>query len=151
MSTLTGRPPVPVPDEPAEITAMLAEAERLLRALSRTYDEILAQVRQARTIGLALRTENVAADQLVIGDRAVPAERSVWGVGKDPVRHFPRIDSTGRTGAQVVLGWDGDDHLLAADWPFVRVTSGRTTQVDTDGNESAAYQWDTERCGEVAR
>lgn len=153
MSTSTARPPVARPGESVDVVALLAEAERLARALSRTCGEILAEVREAPPTGTALRTQNVAADELVVGDRAVPAERSFWGRGKDPFRHFRLIDSTGRCGeGQVVLGWDGDDHLVAADWPFLRVASGRTTRVDADGTESAAYQWDTAgRSGEVGR
>lgn len=92
--------------------------------------------------GTSLRTETVSAGELVPGDRAVPVEHMVVGPAKDAFRHFHLIDAVGSMGDQVVLGWGGEDHVVAVDWPFTRITSGRLVGQDGAGDEVASYEWE---------
>lgn len=95
--------------------------------------------------GPDLRTELAMADELIIGDRAVPVERMVVGPAKDAFAHFHRIDATtGPSGGQVVLGWDGEDRVVACDWPFARIVTGRVVVDGIDGPE-AYYRWEQGR------
>lgn len=95
--------------------------------------------------GTSLRTELVTADELILGDRAVPAERMVVGPAKDAFAHFHRIDGTSAPhGGQVVLGWGSEDRVVAVDWPFVRIVSGRVV-VETEDGPEAHYEWETGR------
>lgn len=95
--------------------------------------------------GTDLRTELVTADELILGDRAVPADRQVVGPLKDAFAHFHRVDGVSAPhGGQRVLGWDGEDRVVACDWPFVRITSGRVVVVSEDGRE-AYYTWENPR------
>lgn len=95
--------------------------------------------------GVSLRTELVTADELILGDRAVPVERMVVGPAKDAFAHFHRIDGTSAPhGGQVVLGWGSEDRVVAVDWPFARVSTGRVVTETEDGPE-AHYEWETGR------
>lgn len=95
--------------------------------------------------GPDLRTHLATADELIIGDRAVPVERMVVGPAKDAFAHFHRIDATtGPCGGQVVLGWDGEDRVVACDWPFARVSTGRIV-TETEDGPVAYYEWETGR------
>ena len=95
--------------------------------------------------GAGLRAETVTADELVLGDRAVPVEHMVVGPEKDAFRHFHRIDGVSAPhGGQVVLGWGGEDRVVACDWPFARVVSGRVV-VETPDGPQAYYEWEQGR------
>lgn len=95
--------------------------------------------------GAGLRAETVTADELILGDRAVPVEHMVVGPEKDAFRHFHRIDGVSAPrGGQVVLGWGSEDRVVACDWPFARVTTGRVVTVTEDGPE-AYYEWEQGR------
>lgn len=95
--------------------------------------------------GAGLRAETVTADELILGDRAVPVERMVVGPEKDAFRHFDRIDGVSAPhGGQVVLGWGSEDRVVACDWPFSRITTGRVVVETPDGPE-AYYEWEQGR------
>lgn len=95
--------------------------------------------------GAGLRAETVTADELVLGDRAVPVEHMVVGPEKDAFRHFHRIDGVSAPhGGQVVLGWDSEDRVVACDWPFARVATGRVV-VETPDGPQAFYEWEAGR------
>ena len=95
--------------------------------------------------GTELRSETVTADELLLGDRAVPVEHMVVGPEKDALRHFHRIDGTSAPhGGQVVLGWGGEDRVVACDWPFARISTGRVV-VDTPDGPEARYEWEQGR------
>lgn len=95
--------------------------------------------------GAGLRTETASADELLLGDRAVPVELMVVGPEKDAFRHFHRIDGVSAPhGGQVVLGWGGEDRVVACDWPFARIATGRVVVETPDGPE-ARYEWEQGR------
>lgn len=166
MTTLEERAPLALfltPTERERLRADLLRAEELQRqtaALLRGAVEILAEPvhvdlglaeqgvphQQAfPPCGTSLRTELVTADELILGDRAVPVERMVVGPAKDAFAHFHRIDGTSAPhGGQVVLGWGSEDRVVAVDWPFARVSTGRVVTETEDGPE-AHYEWETGR------
>lgn len=166
MTTFEERAPLDLfltPTERERLRADLLRAEELQRQtadLLRGAAEILAEPvhvdlglaeqgvphQQAfPPCGTSLRTELVTADELILGDRAVPAERMVVGPAKDAFAHFHRIDGTSAPhGGQVVLGWDSEDRVVACDWPFARVSTGRVVTETEDGPE-AHYEWETGR------
>lgn len=165
MSTIEERAPLffHTPSEIEELRADLARAEALqlqtmqllggvVRALTPPVTVGLGLAEQGADVqqafppcGTSLRTELVTADELILGDRAVPAERMVVGPAKDAFAHFHRIDGTSApNGGQRLLGWDFEDRVVACDWPFARITSGRVVVETVDGPE-AYYEWEAGR------
>ena len=151
------------PDAREQLRADLAKAEGLALQLAQAYGDALAILSEPVHVDLGLAeqgadvqqsfppcgtellTELVTADELILGDRAVPADRQVVGPAKDAFAHFHRIDGTSAPhGGQRVLGWDSEDRVVACDWPFVRITSGRVVVSSEDGAE-AHYTWEVGR------
>lgn len=151
------------PEAREQLRADLAKAERIALDLAQVYGDALALLREPVHVdlglaeqgadvqqafppcGTSLRTELVTADELILGDRAVPAERMVVGPAKDAFAHFHRIDGTSApNGGQRLLGWDFEDRVVACDWPFARITSGRVVVETVDGPE-AYYEWEAGR------
>lgn len=141
------------PSEREALRPLVLEVEAKAQALAEAWADVrdtlsgpgVAHQQAFPPCGPDLRTELAMADELIIGDRAVPVERMVVGPAKDAFAHFHRIDATtGPTGGQVVLGWDGEDRVVACDWPFARIVTGRVVVDGIDGPE-AHYEWEQGR------
>lgn len=141
----------PPTDPHAQATLELDQAAVALDGKSRavalrTRDaRIVTRVRTGPPSGCGLRSELVSACELVPGDRAVPVEEQVIGPEKDAFRHFRVIEGTGSLqDGQVLLTWGGVERVVAGDWPFARVATGRVVEVDEDGDR-AHYEWEAAR------
>lgn len=166
--TVTDRAPLTfhTPTERDELVDLLNKAERLAREEAECYrraqriitgtsplaavDLGLAETGAVHQhafppCGAGLRSETVTADELILGDRAVPVEHMVVGPEKDAFRHFHRIDGVSAPhGGQVVLGWGGEDRVVACDWPFARIFTGRVV-TETEDGPMAHYEWEQGR------
>lgn len=171
MTTLEERAPAGfflTPTDRETLHDLLAKAERISTELADAYraaqrivtgttdlDEVhvdlglaeqgVAHQQAFPPCGAGLRSETVTADELLLGDRAVPVEHMVVGPEKDAFRHFHRIDGVSAPhGGQVVLGWGGEDRVVACDWPFARISTGRVV-VETEDGPEAYYEWEAGR------
>lgn len=128
------------------ITNDLERAADNLHAIRKLLTADLAAVTELADSGwpkgCALKTELVDAEQLILGDRVVEASRQVVGPEKDALAHFrPVVAVGGSVRGRVWLAWGDSETTVPRDWPFVRITSGRSVVTDEDGDR-AQYSYE---------